>query len=878
MSDRPPVTPMMQQYLDMKEHYKDCILFFRLGDFYEMFNEDAVKASKELEIALTGRDCGLGERAPMCGVPYHAADTYISKLIEKGYKVAICEQTEDPAMAKGIVKREVIKIVTPGTVTDNSVLDEKKNNYIACISRTGSYYGFAAADVLTGEFLATSVTYGSAEERLLNEIAKYMPSEIVIPYGMADTGLTGMIKSRIGSYISYMDDNAFESEKASNTLKEFFGPQVESFEPDLALYAISAAGALITYISAAQKTTLGHFSAVKGYKIEDYMVLDQTARRNLELTETLRDRGRKGSLLGVADRSVTSMGGRLIRKWIEEPLLDIEAINSRLDSVAELKEKYMLRMEIREILRKIYDMERLSGRISLGSAQCRDLISLRISAGQLPFLKELLRGCSSGMLFDIYNSFDALEDIYELINSAINDDPPLSLKDGGIIKEGYSEEADRLRAAGTDGKNWIAAMETAEKDRTGIRNLKVGFNKVFGYYIEVTRSHLDLVPENYIRKQTLANCERYITDELKKIEDTVLHAEEKLAALEYELFLEVRQKIADAAVRIKNSAFMVAVTDAVASLAELADREDYRRPDVNDGSLIKIIEGRHPVVEKNIGYGSFVPNDTLLDNDENRFLIITGPNMAGKSTYMRQTALIVIMAQMGSFVPAAEAVIGVADRIFTRVGASDDLSSGQSTFMVEMSEVASIINNATPKSLLILDEIGRGTSTFDGLSIAWAVTEFISSRDKIGCRTLFATHYHELTELEGKLSGVKNYCITVEEKDDGIVFLRKIIRGGADESYGIQVAKLAGIPSPVTERAHEILKILEDADVSKRFSRIRRGAKNVDGQVDIFAFMNTVNSGSEVLEELKNIDIRNITPVDALNILYSLQKKAKKGI
>ena len=870
---------MMQQYMEIKSKYKDCILFFRLGDFYEMFFEDAEIASKELEIALTGRDCGLEERAPMCGVPFHAADTYIAKLINKGYKVAICEQVEDPAVAKGIVRRDVIRIITPGTVTDSSMLDERRNNYLMSIHADRGYYGIAIVDITTGEFLTTSIIYGNTEGKLYDEIAKYAPSEIILSCESDNYEIINNIKKRYNNiYISVFDQTWFEGGTPEKKLAEKFGQKKCETVGMLSNYSVYASGILLEYLERTQKVNLEHIQDIKIYRIDEYMILDETARRNLELTETMREKKRKGSLLNVMDRTVTSMGGRMIRKWIEQPLININDINSRLDAVSELKEKFMLRMEIRELLKKVYDMERLIGKVVLGNANCRDLIALKNSTAQLPYIKELMSNCTSSLLVQIYEKTDTLDDICELIEKSIVDDPPVTIKEGGIIKTGYNEEVDRLRKASTEGKSWVAALENSERERTGIKNLKVGFNKVFGYYLEVTKSHLSLVPDNYIRKQTLANCERYITDELKKIEDSILGAEEKVVQLEYEIFMEIRNKISQQTGRIKNTALQISMLDALCSLAELADRENYCMPVVDSGDAIEIIDGRHPVVEKMMDYGTFVPNDTILDMDENRFLIITGPNMAGKSTYMRQTALIVLMAQIGSFVPAGRAHIGIVDRIFTRVGASDDLASGQSTFMVEMSEVADILNNATPRSLLILDEIGRGTSTYDGLSIAWAVTEFIANKEKMGCRTLFATHYHELTELEGKLPGIKNYCISVQEKGDDIIFLRKIIRGGADESYGVQVAKLAGIPVPIIERAKEILKELEDSDISRKVSRLRRGVKPAEGQIDIFSFMNTVNGNNEVLEELKNIDIREMTPIDALNCLYKLQQKVKKGI
>jgi DNA mismatch repair protein MutS len=870
------ITPMMRQYLDIKEQYKDCILFFRLGDFYEMFFNDAEIASRELEITLTGRDCGLDERAPMCGVPFHSADSYISRLINKGYKVAICEQVEDPALARGIVKRGVIKVVTPGTVTDMSMLEERKNNYLMAVYKNGSSFGIAVVDVSTGELSATQVTWGNTVNKLMDEIAKLSPSEIIASREfLEDERLMDTLLKRFSFYVSPMDDTFFEEAYASRKIKEHFGRNVLKEEG----YDISAnaTGALLEYIEQTQKASLEHIQAVTPYRIEEYMVLDVSSRRNLELTETIREKSKKGTLLWVLDKTVTSMGGRTIRKWIEQPLINISDISERLDAVGELKEKFMARMEIRELLRKVYDIERLMGKVVLGSANCRDLIALKHSLGQVPFIKEIMKGLNSALNRRNNELLDNMEDIYGLIDSAIVDDPPAATREGGIIKTGYNQEVDRLRSAGTEGKNWIASLESSEREKTGIRNLKVGFNRVFGYYIEVTKSYYSLVPPHYIRKQTLANCERFITQELKEIEDTVLGAEEKVVQLEYDLFIEVRNKIASQVTRIKNTARGLSEIDAICSLSEVADRESYVMPEVNAGEEIEILDGRHPVVEKVLEKGRFVPNDSRLDMSDNRIAIITGPNMAGKSTYMRQVALIVLMAQIGSFVPASKAKIGVVDRIFTRVGASDDLASGQSTFMVEMSEVANILSNATPRSLLVLDEIGRGTSTFDGLSIAWSVIEFISDRERMGCRTLFATHYHELTELEGKITGIMNYCISVKEKGDDIIFLRKIIRGGADDSYGIQVAKLAGIPQPVIDRAKDILKELEDADISKKAHRIKKSRLPIEGQLDIFSLSGENRDKDEVCSELMGIDISKLTPLDALNCLYRLQQKLKRG-
>jgi DNA mismatch repair protein MutS len=866
---------MMQQYLDIKKKYKDCILFFRLGDFYEMFFEDAQTASRELEITLTGRNCGLDERAPMCGVPFHSAETYISRLIRKGYKVAVCEQVEDPSQAKGIVERDVIRVVTPGTIIDTSTLEDKKNNYLMSIYKKDYYYGLSIVDVSTGELTTSQISWGNTHSKLMDEIAKFHPSEIIANTGLFhDHKLLGTIKNRFNSYVSCFGDEFFEKESAYSRIKEAFeGSEILYGGYD---FAVCATGALLNYLEHTQKTNLNHIQSINLYRIEEYMVLDASTRRNLELTETMRDKSRKGSLLWVLDRTMTSMGGRTIRKWIEQPLIKIPDIKERLEAVSELKDMFMVRSEIRELLKSVYDIERLMSKIILGNVNGRDLISLKMSIGQVPYVKNLMAGCKSVLNVKNYERLDPLEDIYELIDKSIMDEPPVTIKEGKIIKTGYNDEVDRLRTASSQGKSWIADLEQKEREKTGIKNLKVGYNKVFGYYIEVTKSNYSLVPENYVRKQTLANCERYITEELKVIEDTILGAEEKVVQLEYEIFLDVKSSIISQIERIKETAKSLAEIDVICSLAEVADRENYCMPEVSSGDLIDITDGRHPVVEKMIEQGAFVPNNVMLDMKENRIAIITGPNMAGKSTYMRQTALIVLMSQIGSFVPASSAKIGIADRIFTRVGASDDLASGQSTFMIEMSEVANILRNATSKSLLVLDEIGRGTSTFDGLSIAWAVIEYIGENQSLGCRTLFATHYHELTELEGKIKGIKNYCISVQEKGDDIIFLRRIIRGGADGSYGIQVAKLAGVPQPVIDRAKEILDELEDADISKKEVRVRRNKKPIEGQIDIFSIANTSRIEPEILKELEELNLSTITPIDALNILYRLQQKVRK--
>jgi len=867
---------MMQQYLDIKEQYNDCILFFRLGDFYEMFFQDAEIASKELEITLTGRDCGLDERAPMCGVPFHSVDPYISKLINKGYKVAICEQTEDPALAKGLVKREVIRVVTPGTVIESSMLDERKNNFLLSIFKNKVFFGIAAVDITTGEFLTTQIIWGNTVVKLLDEVAKYLPSEIIVNTELYnDKSIINQITARFNTYITPFADEYFEVSSAIERIKSGFEESdILKNEGEL---SINASGALLAYLEQTQKVSLTHIRKIESYHIEEYMAIDVSTRRHLELSETMRDKTRKGSLLWVLDRTVTSMGGRTLRKWIEQPLIKIPDIQERLDAVAEMKDKYMVRMEIRELLKKVYDIERLMSKVIIGNVNCRDLVALKESIGQVPYIKNILENCSADFNIKNYEKMDNLEDVYELIEKSIVDDPPILVKEGGIIKDGYNEEVDKLRQASTNGKRWIADLEASERAKTGIKNLKVGFNKVFGYYIEVTKSYYSLVPDYYVRKQTLANCERYIIQELKEIEDTILGAEEKVVELEYRIFNEVKEEIASQVGRIKSTASSLAETDVICSLAEVADRESYCMPEVNEGGELVIVDGRHPVVEKMINEGTFVPNDTFLDMEKNRVSIITGPNMAGKSTYMRQVALIVLMAQIGSFVPADSAKIGVVDKIFTRVGATDDLAAGQSTFMVEMTEVANILDNATDRSLLILDEVGRGTSTFDGLSIAWAVIEYISDKNKVGARTLFSTHYHELTDLEDKISGVKNYKVTIEEKGEDIIFLRKIVRGGADESYGIQVARLAGLPQQVIDRAHEILRELEEADISKKEARLRKIRKPLEGQIDIFTYNSFHKKHEELVNEIKKIDFLSLTPIEAMNILYNLQQKVLKA-
>ena len=876
------LTPMMKQYMQTKEEYKDCILFYRLGDFYEMFFDDALTASKELEITLTGKNCGLEERAPMCGIPYHAVDSYLNRLVSKGYKVAICEQVEDPKTAKGIVKREVIRVVTPGTNLDTQGLDETKNNYIMCIVYMADRYGLSVADVTTGEYLVTEL---DSQTKLMDELYKFMPSEIVCNEAFYMSGLDlDDLKNRLHMAIYSLEAWYFDDALCRETLQEHF--KVASLEGiGLSDYecGMIASGALLKYLEETQKNSLSHMSRLTRYATGNYMVLDSATRRNLELVETLREKQKRGSLLWVLDKTKTAMGARTLRKYVEQPLIDKESIVKRLDAVAELKDNAICREEIREYLNPVYDLERLVGKITYQSANPRDLIAFQSSLSMLPSVKCILKDMESDLLKEIYEELDPLEELCDLVGRAIQEEPPLAMKEGGIIKDGYNEEVDRLRKAKSEGKNWLADLETKEREKTGIKNLRIRYNKVFGYYLEVTNSFKDLVPDYYTRKQTLANAERYIIPELKELEDTILGAEDKLCALEYELYCEVRNTIAAELTRIQRTAKAVAKLDVIASLALVAERNNYVRPKINEKGVIDIRDGRHPVVEKMIPNDMFIANDTYLDDKKQRISIITGPNMAGKSTYMRQAALIVLMAQLGSFVPASSANIGLVDRIFTRVGASDDLASGQSTFMVEMNEVANILRNATSKSLLILDEIGRGTSTFDGLSIAWAVVEYISNSKLLGAKTLFATHYHELTELEGKISNVNNYCIAVKEKGDDIVFLRKIVKGGADKSYGIQVAKLAGIPELVINRAKDIVNQLSANDITETVKNI-----SVEGQasgkkkkphldeVDLtqMSLFDTVKD-DDIIQELRDVDISHMTPMDALNKLYELQNKVK---
>ena len=877
------LSPMMTQYVETKKQYPDCILFYRLGDFYEMFFEDALTASKELEITLTGKECGLEERAPMCGVPYHAVDSYLYKLVQKGYKVAIAEQMEDPKLAKGLVKREVIRVVTPGTITSSQALDETKNNYLMGIVYIGDTYGISTCDMTTGDYLVTEV---EGERNLLDEIHKFAPSEIICneAFYMSSIDLDDL-RNRYHVAISSLDSHYFSDDACRKVLKEHF--HVGTLDGlGLADYdaGVIAAGAVMEYLYETQKNSLAHIVTITPYTTGQFMIIDTSTRRNLELVETLREKQRRGSLLWVLDKTKTAMGARLMRTMIEQPLIRKEQIIERQNAIEELNMSYISREEIREYLGPVYDLERLIGRITYKSANPRDLIAFRNSLKMLPFIRDILKEFHSAVLKEIHEDMDPLQDLYDLIERAIVEEPPIVTREGGMIKEGYNEEADKLRHAKTEGKTWLAELEARERDKTGIKNLKIKYNKVFGYYFEVTNSFKDLVPDYFIRKQTLANAERYTTDELKNLEDIILGAEDKLFSLEYDLFCDVRDQIAGEVNRIQTTDKAIAGLDVFSSLSLVATRNNYVKPKINEKGTIHIKNGRHPVVELMLKDDLFVANDTVLDNNKNRISIITGPNMAGKSTYMRQTALIVLMAQIGSFVPADEADIGVCDRIFTRVGASDDLASGQSTFMVEMTEVANILRNATRNSLVILDEIGRGTSTFDGLSIAWAVVEYISNTRVLGAKTLFATHYHELTELEDTMSGVTNYCIAVKEQGDDIVFLRKIIKGGADKSYGIQVAKLAGVPDQVITRAKELVEELSSADITMKAREIAEASANVSqhktvtrpDEVDLnqMTLFDTVKN-DDIIHELEEISINEITPMEALNILSRLQSKLK---
>ncbi len=875
------LTPMMQHYLQTKEQHPGCILFYRLGDFYEMFFEDAVTVSRELEITLTGKSCGLEERAPMCGVPYHAVDNYLNKLIEKGYKVAICEQVEDPKLAKGMVKREVTRIVTPGTNLNIQSLEESRNNFLMSIAYFPGRIGVSVADISTGDYYLTELEDNS---KLLDEISKYAPSEIICNDAFLVSGLSiEDMRNRLRIAVNVQEAHYFDEDGTKKLLKKHFkvagltGLGIEDFP-----VGILAAGALLKYLYETQMSSMSNITHIYPYLTSRFMLLDSATRRNLELAETLREKQKRGSLLWVLDKTKTAMGARMLRSYIEQPLIDKQQIEERLDAVDELTKDAISRDEIREYLNPVYDLERLLGKISYQSANPRDLIAFRNSLAMMKPIKTVLEVFQGALLSQIREDIDPLEELFTLIGAAIEEDPPILVREGGIIKDGFDKTIDSLRKAKTEGKNWLAALEEEDRNRTGIKNLKIKYNKVFGYYFEVTNSFKNMVPDDYVRKQTLANAERYTTPRLKELEDTILNAEDKLSTLEYDLFCKIRDTIGGEIERIQKTAKAVARLDVFASLSLVAERYHYVRPVINEKGLIHIKDGRHPVVEQVMENDMFVTNDTYLDNDKRLIAVITGPNMAGKSTYMRQTALIVLMAQIGSFVPAKSAKIGLVDRIFTRVGASDDLASGQSTFMVEMNEVANILRNATKNSLLILDEIGRGTSTFDGLSIAWAVIEHISNRKLLGAKTLFATHYHELTELEGKISNFNNYCIAVKEKGDDIVFLRKIIQGGADKSYGIQVAKLAGVPDMVIDRAKEIVAQLSENDITEKVQSIAVDIKSdhkkmqAYDEVDLqqFSLFDTVKD-EDVLQELLEVDVMNMTPVDAMNTLYRLQSKLK---
>ena len=866
------LTPMMQQYMETKKQYQDCILFYRLGDFYEMFFDDALTASKELEITLTGKACGLEERAPMCGIPYHAVEGYLTKLVSRGYKVAICEQVEDPKLAKGLVKRDVIRIVTPGTNLNVQSLEESKNNFLMCITYTPTRIGISVADVTTGDYYLTEV---EDLRKLNDELMKYEPSEVICNEAFLVSGFdVDDLRGRYHVSVNALEAHVFDDDGCKRVLLRHFkvnsliGLGIEEFP-----VGMIAAGALLQYLYETQKTELAHFTHIYPYLTNKYMLLDSSTRRNLELAETLREKQKRGSLLWVLDKTKTAMGGRLLRSMIEQPLIDKAEMEKRLDAIEELNRDSVSRDEIREYLNPIYDLERLLSKVTYKTANPRDFIAFRNSLEMLPAIKKVLKGFEKEELAGIEKDIDGLEDIYQLILNSIEEEPPITIREGGMIRDGFDETIDMLRRAKHDGKQWLAELEEQDRERTGIKNLKIKYNKVFGYYFEVTNSYKDMVPEDYIRKQTLANAERYTTPRLKELEDTILNAEDKLTALEYDMFCKIRESIAMELERIQRTAKAIAKLDVYASLSLVSERNRYVRPKLNEKGVIDIKDGRHPVVEQMISNDLFIANDTFLDNGNPCISIITGPNMAGKSTYMRQTALIVLMAQIGCFVPAKSANIGIVDRIFTRVGASDDLASGQSTFMVEMNEVANMRRNATANSLLILDEIGRGTSTFDGLSIAWAVIEHISNRKFLGAKTLCATHYHELTELEGKMNNVNNYCIAVKECGDDIVFLRKIIKGGADKSYGVHVARLAGIPAPVVARAHEIQARLEVSDINQETisQNILEKKKKENRQTDMFHLPQ-----DDLIEELKNLDVLSITPMDALNTLFRLREKARR--
>ncbi len=870
------LSPMMQQYFEIKKEYPDTILFFRLGDFYEMFFEDAKIASRELELVLTGRDCGQEERAPMCGVPFHSADGYIAKLVSKGYKVAICEQTEDPKAAKGLVKRAVIRVITAGTVIESSMLDESKNNYLCSLCYSEGRMGLCFCDVSTGDLHVTSLLE-NADEKTVDELARFCPSEILLNEASAALPhLKVFLSKKAEATAETLPESKYDYEAALALLKEHFGEKkIEPLEDVSQKSAALALAAALSYLYEAQKTDLKNIQNIEIYSDCKYMKIGISTRRNLELTETMRDREKRGTLLWVLDKTKTAMGKRMLRTWVERPLYDCAGILKRQNAVGELMEKPMLLSEITENLSGIYDMERLMTRVLYATANAKELLSLKTAIAPLPKIKEQLSSVQSGLLKEIHEEIDTLEDVYSLIDEAIREDAPFSVREGGMIAEHFNAELDELLSIVEGGKGFLTALEQKEQEETGIKKLKVGYNRVFGYFYEVSNAYKELVPEHYIRKQTLTNCERYITQELKELETKVLGAQERIVSLEFEVFSAVRQKIAQQYDRISKTANALATLDALCSLSTVAAANHYVRPEISDGDTLSIENGRHPVIEKMLGDTPFVPNDTLLDCGDNRTAIITGPNMAGKSTYMRQVALIVLMAQMGSFVPASKASIGLCDSIFTRVGASDDLTTGQSTFMVEMKEVAEILENATAKSLIILDEIGRGTSTYDGMSIARAVLEFVADKKKLGAKTLFATHYHELTELEGNVEGVKNYNIAVKKRGEDITFLRRIIRGGADGSYGIDVARLAGVPKTVVKRARVILKELEENDPQRASVPMHNIPDEAEEDMPMQMSLGG-NTSNEIIEELKALDVNTFTPIEALTKLYDLVKRAKE--
>ncbi|GCD09599.1 DNA mismatch repair protein MutS [Clostridium tagluense] len=889
------LTPMMVQYFEIKETCTDCILFFRLGDFYEMFFTDAELAAKELELVLTGRDCGLEKRAPMCGIPYHAANTYVGRLIAKGYKVAICEQVEDPAVAKGIVKRDIIKIITPGTYTDSGFLEESKNNYVMSIyiDKKTNFCGLCFCDVSTGEFSCTDTKLSLVN--ILDEISKFSPKEIIVSEDISGDMLSA-IKERFNvSYSSYPND--YFITKDYTLIKNQFNNFCEITLSEELLRSITG---LLSYIMDTQRNSLSHIDTIEYYDILDYVSLDANSRRNLELTETLRDKTKKGSLLWVLDRTNTAMGARRLRKWLDQPLINKALIEERLEVVSELKSNISSHEDLKDVLTDIYDIERLVGKISSKNVNAKELISLKNSIEKIPKIKLILAGLNSKLMRKIYLGLDDLKDIYDTLNKSIIENPAISIKEGNIIKEGLNTEVDELRLAKASGKEWIATLENDEKGITGIRSLKVGYNRVFGYYIEITKANIPLIPEGrYIRKQTLSNAERYITPELKEMEEKILGAEEKLVNLEYEVFTGIREEIEKHVERMKNTAQLISEIDCLSSLATIALENNYTKPEINTKGIFNIVGGRHPVVEKMMPTNTFIENDTYMDTVDNQLLLITGPNMAGKSTYMRQVALITIMAQLGSFVPCASADISICDKIFTRIGASDDLAAGKSTFMVEMWEVSNILQNATNRSLVLLDEVGRGTSTYDGLSIAWSVIEYICKNLSLRSKTLFATHYHELTKLEGMIKGVKNYSVAVKKIENEIVFIRKIVPGGADKSYGIEVAKLAGLPKDVITRASEILEVLENLNnteidlIDKKTSSKKTNNKNEKKLVEtavkeaaiayepnivtdeVIQINFTDIEKDNILNEIKNINILNLTPMDGFNKLYELVNRAK---